>query len=308
VNNYIIEAKGLSKHFGAKQALNNFNLSIKDGGIHALIGSNGAGKSTLFRILLGIEHPSCGSSHLLGLNSQALTASVREKVGYVNEEHTLPLWMTSKELIKMQSELYSNWHQDTFYKVISNFNVDLSQKISGLSRGERAGLNLSMALAQSPELLILDEPTLGLDVVAKHEFLEALMFAETNIKPTVIYCSHQMDEIERVAEQLIIVEKGHVIIQQEPDDFCSRVGFWIVDTQVHDIDFLQLEEILTVKVIENQFHLATLDARDGFAQILKNLGADSVVTSPTTLEKAITALLSKNHAKYQAPQEVTDNV
>jgi ABC-2 type transport system ATP-binding protein len=103
-----------------------------------------------------------------------------------------------------------------------------NKKVSGLSRGGRAGFNLSMALVQSPELLILDEPTLGLDVVAKQSFLEALMFTETLNESTIIYCSHQMEEVERVADNLIILEKGQLRNNSAPDVFVERISSWVV--------------------------------------------------------------------------------
>ncbi len=137
-----------------------------------------------------------------------MTPAIRGRVGYVNEEHSLPGWMRAEAVVAMQKSFYPNWNQRIYDKVIAWFDVDPSQKVSGLSRGERAGLNLSMALAQRPEVLILDEPTLGLDVVARQSFLEAMMFTEHSDKTTMIYCSHHMDEIERVADRLIILEKG----------------------------------------------------------------------------------------------------
>ena len=108
--------------------------------------------------------------------------------------------------------------------MIGHYHVLPEQKVSQLSRGERAGLNLALALAQGPELLVLDEPTLGLDVVAKRAFLESLMYSNAGDDCTVIYCSHQMDEIERVADNLIILERGELKHMSAPDDFVARVS------------------------------------------------------------------------------------
>ena len=229
MSNICIETNQLTKRYGNKTAVNELNLTIKKGGIHAIVGSNGAGKSTLFRLLLGVATPSSGHAQILDQNSQNLSSDTRGKVGYVNEEHTLPNWMTVEKVVAMQKHFYSKWNEDTYQKVIGFFDVDLQQKVSGLSRGERAGFNLSMALAQSPEILILDEPTLGLDVVAKQSFLEALMFTETENESTIIYCSHQMEEVERVADNLIILEKGRLTNNSVPDEFVERITSWIVD-------------------------------------------------------------------------------
>lgn len=296
MTDYIIQTKGLTKQFGAKLALNDFSLNIESGGIHAIIGANGAGKSTLFRILLGFDHPTSGESFVLGMNSQALTPQMRGRVGYVNEEHTLPTWMSAQEVTSMQRNLYPQWRQDIYDTVIGNFDVDPKQKVSGLSRGERAGLNLSMALAQAPDLLILDEPTLGLDIVAKQAFLEALMYTETDVNTTIIYCSHQMEEIERVAENLIIIEQGEVKYTASPDAFCERISYWIVDFDKHAPKEQDLPGCLSIKRIEGQYHIVVADQdASTFEALLSNLGATDAVMAPINLEKAINSVLAKNH-------------
>ena len=296
MTDYIIETQVLTKRFGKKLALNNFDLQIPCGGIHALIGANGAGKSTLFRILLGFESPTAGKAQVLGMDSEELTPEMRGRIGYVNEEHTLPTWMTAIEVTNMQRNLYPNWNQEIYETVIGNFDVDPNQKVGGLSRGERAGLNLSMALAQSPTLLILDEPTLGLDVVAKQAFLEALMHTETDINTTVIYCSHQMEEIERVAENLIIIEKGIVIYTASPDDFCERISYWICDFEKGLPDIETIPGMLSVKKIEDQYHVMTADQDIAeFKDYLESVGAENSIQAPVNLDKAINSVLAKNH-------------
>ncbi|GHF89331.1 ABC transporter ATP-binding protein [Thalassotalea marina] len=300
MTDYIIESQGLTKCFGTKTALFDFNLAIPRGGIHAFIGANGAGKSTFFRLLLGLESPTQGSCSVLGINSQELSPEHRGKIGYVNEEHTLPSWMTVDAVIEMQRSLYPKWQQDTFDKVIANFDVGLKQNVGQLSRGERAGLNLSMALAQSPEVLILDEPTLGLDVVAKQAFLTALMHTEMDANCTIIYCSHQMEEVERVADNLIIVEAGEVKYMAAPDDFCQRVNYWICDFETKPDKVKNLQCVLSLKNIEGQIHIVTIDqpAEHFEAYLLAN-GAASVVAVPVSLDKAIGAVLAQNHRGHE---------
>ena len=296
MTDYIIQAKGLTKRFGKKLALNNFDLNIPFGGIHAIIGANGAGKSTLFRILLGFESPTHGSSFVIGMDSQELTPEMRGRIGYVNEEHSLPTWMTAEEVTQMQRNLYPKWNQDIYDTVIGNFDVQSNQKVSQLSRGERAGLNLSMALAQFPELLILDEPTLGLDVVAKQAFLEALMHTETDVNTTIIYCSHQMEEIERVAENLIIIENGIVIYTASPDEFCERISYWICDFDETVPETNTIPGILSIKKIEDQFHIMIADQDvEQFKEYLNSVGAENAIQAPVNLDKAINSVLAKNH-------------
>jgi len=296
MSNNCIETNQLTKQYGNKTAVNQLNLTIKKGGIHAIVGSNGAGKSTLFRLLLGVATPTSGFAKILGQDSQKLNSDIRGKVGYVNEEHTLPNWMAVEKVVAMQKHFYSKWNENIYQKVIGFFDVDPKQGVSGLSRGERAGFNLSMALAQSPEILILDEPTLGLDVVAKQSFLEALMFTETESESTIIYCSHQMEEVERVADNLIILEKGRLTNNSVPDEFVERITSWIVDFNGKKIERDQVSGLLSMKRIDGQYHLMVVDQNPvDFRSHLMNLGAESIHPIGVTLNSAVNAFLSKNH-------------
>ena len=228
-HDYVIETEALSKRYGRKLALDHLDLRIPRGRIHAIVGANGAGKSTLFRILLGFLPPTAGNARILGRDSQRLTPEDRGRIGFVNEEHTLPGWMRVDAVTDMHRRQYPRWNEDAFRNVLGHYHVLPEQKVGHLSRGERAGFNLALALAQGPELLVLDEPTLGLDVVAKRAFLESLMYSNATDDCTVIYCSHQMEEIERVADNLIILERGKLMHMSAPDDFCARVTHWVAD-------------------------------------------------------------------------------
>lgn len=293
---HCIKTEGLTKRYGNKLALRDFTLEIGQGGIHAIVGSNGAGKSTLFRLLLGMATPTAGSAQLLGADSRNLPVEVRGRVGYVNEEHTLPLWMKAREITSHQRSFYPRWNQAVYDSVIGYFDVDQNQRVAGLSRGERAGLNLSMALAQSPDLLILDEPTLGLDVVARQSFLEALMFTETEANTTIIYCSHQMEEIERVADQLIVMERGTLINNSSPDDFVERVSCWVAEFPAGLPDRGRIPGFLSARNIEGQHHILVADQGDDFGDFLKTNGAGAVARNSVNLERAVNAFLSKNHS------------
>jgi ABC-2 type transport system ATP-binding protein len=290
----VLETRGLSKRFGNKSALSSFDLRVERGGIHALIGSNGAGKSTLFRLLLGFLTPSAGESFLLGENSLQLSPQWRSRVGYVNEEHTLPRWLKASELKAMQRSYYPQWNEEVYRNVIANFDVDPQQKVGSLSRGERAGFNLAMALAQSPELLILDEPTLGLDVVARQEFLDAVLFC-TQTDTTVIYCSHQMEEVERLADELIILEKGKLRLQATPADFSMRVQAWIVDATFSALVREKVPNLLSGRRIEDSYHFFVLDAGDSFGSQLALLGIRDSSSAPVGLSTAVRALLAQHH-------------
>ena len=266
---YVIETEGLDLCYGRKKALNKLTLRIPHGRIHAIVGANGAGKSSLFRILLGVQSPNAGQATILGHDCTRLTERERARIGFVNEEHSLPAWLRVNELVAMQRRLYPKWDERRYCNIIDHFHVLPEQRIADISRGERAGVNLAMGLAQNPELLILDEPTLGLDVVAKRAFLEAVLNSIDEDDTTIIYCSHQMDEIERLADNLIIIERGELKHMSPPDEFCERVALWVAEFPALPPEPGTLPGVLQVQRIDGLFHYLVLDQDEGFGQQLE---------------------------------------
>jgi ABC-2 type transport system ATP-binding protein len=298
MSDYAIDTEDLCLAYKRKPALDHLTLRLARGGIHAFVGANGAGKSSLFRVLLGFEPAINGTARVLGHDCRHLTPALRERIGFVNEEHTLPAWMRVRDLTDMQRRQYPRWNGARYDEVLGHFNVETGQRIGELSRGERAGLNLAMALAQGPELLILDEPTLGLDVVAKRAFLDAMLQGTLDdTAATVVYCSHQMDEIERVADNLVILERGRMRYMSGPDDFCDRIRLWVAAFPAKVPEVRQLPGVLQVQVIDHLTHIVVFDQDDNFAARLKLLGAQSVQAMPLGLDRAVNAFLAHGHAR-----------
>ena len=295
-HDYVIETRALSKRYGRKLALDHLDLAIPRGRIHAIVGANGAGKSTLFRILMGFLPQTSGEARILGKDSQQLTPADRARIGFVNEEHTLANWMRVSQVAAMQKHQYPRWNQQAYDSVIGHYHVLPEQKVGQLSRGERAGFNLALALAQGPELLVLDEPTLGLDVVAKRAFLESLLYSNAADDCTVIYCSHQMEEIERVADNLIILERGQLKNMSAPEDFTARVSHWVADVPFKGPDPRTVPGLLEAQRLDGLHHYLVLDQDDGFERFLRDVGARNVQSMPVSLDRAVNAFLAKNHA------------
>jgi ABC-2 type transport system ATP-binding protein len=296
MSDYVIDTDQLCLSYRRKPALDHLTLRLPRGGIHAFIGANGAGKSSLFRVLLGFEPASSGSARVLGHDCASLTPALRGRICFVNEEHTLPAWMRVRELVGMQQRQSARWSEERFDAVLRHFNVLPDQRVGQLSRGERAGLNLALALAQCPELLILDEPTLGLDVVAKRAFLEAMLLALDDDGSTIVYCSHQMDEVERVADNLVILERGALRHMSGPDEFCARTQLWVAEFPFKAPDLWQLPGVLQVQDIEGLTHVVSFDQDDSFGARVKLLGARSVQSMPLGLDRAVNAFLAHGHA------------
>ena len=292
----MLQLAGVHAHYGHIHALKGIDVDVQVGEIVTLIGANGAGKSTLFRILMGFLPQTSGEARILGKDSQQLTPADRARIGFVNEEHTLANWMRVSQVAAMQKHQYPRWNQQAYDSVIGHYHVLPEQKIGQLSRGERAGFNLALALAQGPELLVLDEPTLGLDVVAKRAFLESLLYSNAADDCTVIYCSHQMEEIERVADNLIILERGQLKNMSAPEEFTSRVSHWVADVPFKGPQLHTVPGLLEVQRLDGLHHYLVLDQDEGFERFLRESGARNVQSMPVSLDRAVNAFLAKNHA------------
>jgi ABC-2 type transport system ATP-binding protein len=292
-----VETRGLTRRHGAKLALDRLDLALPRGGIHAIVGANGAGKSTLFRLLLGFLSPEKGEAYVLGHRADRLTPGDRRLIGFVNEEHTLPGWARTGEIVAMQRRLYADrWDGTVFDRVIASFDISDRQRISQLSRGERAGLNLALALAQSPELLILDEPTLGLDVVARRRLLDALIQSVEAEGRTILYCSHQIEEVERLADTLIVMERGRLRAVSAPDDFCARFSHWVADVPFKGPPDEEVPGLLQHRRIDSIHHYTVIDQDDGFGEFLRAHGAKRAQRAAVPLDRAVDAFLTRHHA------------
>jgi len=292
-----VETRGLTRLHGRKRAIDGLDLALPRGGIHAVVGANGAGKSTLFRLLLGFQRADAGECFVLGRHADALTPADRGRIGFVNEEHTLPGWARVDTVLGIQRQHYADrWDARAFDAVIASFDLSGRQRIGQLSRGERAGFNLALALAQSPELLILDEPTLGLDVVARRRVLDALILAVGESARTIVYCSHQIDEVERLADTLLVLERGRLASFSTPDALCDRITYWIADLPFKGPDRDAIPGLLQHQQIDGVHHYLVIDQGDGFEAFLRALGARTVQAMPVPLDRAVDAFLTRNHA------------
>ena len=292
-----VETRGLTRLHGRKRALDGLDMALPRGGIHAVVGANGAGKSTLFRLLLGFQKGDSGDCFVLGRRADALRPADRARIGFVNEEHTLPGWARVDSVLAVQRENYRDrWSAQAFDSVIGSFDLSGRQRVGQLSRGERAGLNLALALGQSPELLILDEPTLGLDVVARRRLLDALIAAVDDEARTILYCSHQIDEVERLADTLLILDRGRLASFSAPDEFCDRIGHWVADVPFKGPEKGEVPGLLHHRQIDGVHHYIVIDQGDAFAEFLRAHGARKPQVMPVPLERAVDAFLTRNHA------------
>ena len=205
----VLETYGLTKYYGGTLALDNMDLKIPRGCICGFVGRNAAGKTTAIKLMLGLLKPTAGSAKLLGCDSQNLTPAIRQRIGYVTEGHHLFHWMSIASLEKFQRAFFpKQWDDRFFSEMIEYFELPKNKKIKHLSHGQRAQVSLALALAPNPELLVMDDPTLGLDTAIRRQFLEGMIQLIMQQGRTVFFSSHILGDVERVSDRIVVIDKG----------------------------------------------------------------------------------------------------
>jgi len=207
----VIEIVRLSRRFGAKLALNEVSLRVAAGKVFGLVGENGAGKTTLIKHLLGTLKARAGSVRVFGLDPVADPPAVLSRIGYLSENRDLPAWMRVEELLRYTQAFYPRWDAQYAEELRQQFGLERQARIKQLSRGELAKAGLLVALAHRPSLLVLDEPSSGLDPVVRRDILEAIIRAVTDEGRTVFFSSHLLDEVERISDEVAMLHAGNLL-------------------------------------------------------------------------------------------------
>ena len=216
----VIEAAGLRKHYGQVEALRGLDLRVPAGSICGFLGRNGAGKTTALKVLLGMARPTSGAARLFGLPAQDEGASVeiRRRTGFVSDEKDLYDYMTVAEMIRFTAPFFPRWSADLEARYLRRFELPPDRRVKALSRGMRTKLALLLALCRGAELLVLDEPTSGLDPAMTEEVLQALVAHAAGEEMTVFFSSHQIAEVEQIADRVVIIDRGRAVISGALDD------------------------------------------------------------------------------------------
>ena len=206
----VIIVSELTRRFGAMTALDSVSLSVTRGAVHGLVGANGAGKTTLIKHILGLLRAASGSVRVFGLDPVADPVAVLSRIGYLSEENDLPGWMRVDELIRYSRAFYPAWDDVYAEELRQTFDLDPTTKIRDLSRGQKARAGLLIALAYRPELLVLDEPSSGLDPIVRRDILRAIIRTIANEGRTVFFSSHLLEEVEQVADHVTMISQGRI--------------------------------------------------------------------------------------------------
>ena len=239
-NDVVLETNNLTKYYGKSLALDHLNFKIKKGSIYGLLGRNGAGKTTAIKLMLGLLKPTQGSSKIFDCNSQDLSPKIRERVGYVAEGHHLYRWMNIKQLRDFQKVFFpDSWDDNMFDDMINYFGLPTNKKIKHFSNGQKAQVSLALAMAPDSELLIMDDPTLGLDATIRRQFLEGAIQLIQKKGKSILFSSHILSDVERVADRIAVIDRGVLRADcsvEQFQDSIKKVIFKFKDSVPQEID------------------------------------------------------------------------
>jgi ABC-2 type transport system ATP-binding protein len=224
----VIEIDHLTKYYGKREIIRDLSLNVPPGSIYGFLGRNGMGKTTTIRILLGLEDPTRGRTSVFGEDSRKLSPATRARIGYLPEGHHVYGWMTVRECGRFQASFFPSWNQDIFETVITHFRLTDAMKAGHLSRGQRAGLCLALTLAPDPELLVLDDPALGLDPVARRSLLQSMLYVTRRPDRTILFSSHLLSDVERVADRIVVLDGGVLRADCTVEFFRERLRHYVL--------------------------------------------------------------------------------
>lgn len=293
----VIETHDLTRYYGSRRIVNSLNIAVPRGSIFGFLGRNGAGKSTTIRMLLGLVEPTRGSSTVLGHSSLELPGEVRARIGYLAEGHHVYGWMTVEECERFQAAAFPHWNKAIFASIVRHFGLAPKMKAGHLSRGQRAGLCLALTLAPEPELLILDDPALGLDPVARRSLLQSMLYVARGEGRTILFSSHLLSDVERLADHIAVLDQGELRASCSLENFRSRVRQFVLAFPGAPPVLPELPGLLESFRTARELSLTFANFDDETAARLQGLGALAVNEVALSLEDAFIAYLGERGEK-----------
>ena len=292
----IVALNGLSRRFGSKLALNDVSLFVPRGCVFGLVGENGAGKTTLIKHLLGLLRAESGTVRIFGCDPIAETVNVLSRIGYLSENRDLPAWMRVDELLRYTEGFYPKWDSAYAQQLLDQFSLPTAARVRTLSQGQLAKLGLLLALAYRPELLLLDEPSSGLDPLVRRDILEAIIRSVAEEGRTVLFSSHLLDEVERVSDHLAMIHDGRIVFSGPLDQVKERHRRLVIRFEKAQTTLPRLEGALSVSGSGREWKVVCSDANGKISAQAASLGGVIVESQTPTLDEIFVARAGKEFA------------
>jgi ABC-2 type transport system ATP-binding protein len=285
--------EGLSKSFGAQAAVSALSLRIQPGAVYGFLGRNGAGKTTTMRMLLGLVRPTKGSARVLGLDPTKEPELMRilERVGFVPQRKQLYGWATPAELVRMNKAYFPRWSDEAAARLAQRLEIPMKMAFKKLSIGNQSKVALLLALAQGTEVLILDEPTAGLDPVMVDEILRTLVEDHVSQGRTIFVSSHHLGEVEQICDWVGILEEGHLLLESRLEEI--RQEFRLVIASGEGLPAVPSTNVVSA-TIDGRFRRYVVSREaERFAAELRGQGSTILEISPLGLRELFLHLVRK---------------
>ncbi len=283
---HVIETQGLTKYYGPKCVVDSLDLRIPKGSVYGFLGRNGAGKSTTIRMVMGMVRPTRGSAIVLGESTSELSPEVRRRIAYLAEGHPIYRWMSIRDAVQFTRAFYPQWNQALLDQILDHFELSPRQKIRRLSNGQRAQVSLALAVAPDPELLVLDDPTIGLDTVVRRDFLESLIQIIQRQGRTILFSSHILSDVERVADRIGILVDGVLRVDCPTEQFKQTVRKIVLGFTAVPPEFPACQGLVSSRAVGTDLELIIVDYRDEHQQLAESLEPRSIEVVDLNLEEA----------------------
>jgi ABC-2 type transport system ATP-binding protein len=292
----VLEFKSVDRSYRETSVLKGIDFSVEPGEVVGLLGRNGAGKTTLINLVMGMLAPDAGSVRVFGEDPRVDPVGIRKRIGYVAEDQELPPFVKVGEVLAMHAELFPGWDQAAADDLMGRFALPVGRKISDLSRGQARQVALLCAVSHRPELLILDEPAGGLDPAARREFLETSIRLLNETGTTILFSSHHMGDVERMASRLIMIHDNEKWIDSDLDDI--RDGYCLAmvpaDASTSD-DLLKMGDCLCVRKRGQALHAVVAANVESCRTTLRDrLGREDIQCRPLALEDMFIELAGRD--------------
>ena len=255
--NNVIECNNLTHYYGEKLVFENLNFQVKEGSILGLLGKNGTGKTTAFNILNGFLHPTGGKCLIFGENTQNLSPATKARIGFLIEGHIQYSFMNIHQIEKFYSRFYPHWKSSAYWELISKLQVSPRQKISNMSCGQRSQVALGLILAQDPDLLILDDFSMGLDPGYRRLFIDYLREYAKAENKTIFTTSHIIQDMERLIDDVLIIDYNKVLVQSSVSEFMDNFRRFDFELENEAVGLKKEPFILNIEKVKNKVELYT---------------------------------------------------
>jgi ABC-2 type transport system ATP-binding protein len=291
-----ITIEGLHFSYGRKQVLKGVNLEVPKGSIFGFIGRNGTGKTTTIKTLLGLQKPCAGKCIVGGFDSFTQTLEIRKRIGFMAEDQQMYGWMKVSRIIKWVAGFYPDWDYNFADELAKVLRLPKNAKVKTLSKGQNSSLALLLALGHRPDIVILDDPTLGLDPIARKDFLRHVIDLLQSNGVTVFFSSHLLYEIEPVADHIAILDKGVIIKASKTEQLRESVRKFIL-TPTSEANFSRLPGILDVLKVGDNVSITVEDCNDEKRSRLKGMSANSMTEVALNLDEIFEAYVIGNRGR-----------